>query len=453
MSSEKPFVRVNMKKLLSKVGVLAAAVAFSAGALTARAQDQFDWKVTTGAAPVSGYVPAPFLTDANAASVSAFLQTQPAGKVAVKLQTPVSAATVNQIFNNPNYTVNYAFLDFETPTASGGNADIAAAQAQAQAIHGAAKGTNTAVGNFRLFPGNGDTSGPTAGPTLAQYLSGGATGVNMANEDLYPGSPYYKNPGSVGGSSTAPNIRSTLFTLPIERASFVSANLPTGHKHIPYVNRFNNFGNTALDSDGNSANGFQFNNPTGNQLLSRGDFSALVAHYRLRGVDAVHLLDGGVVGYTQTQFETDAKAGFTFAPIANIFSGGGARLATLDTVSRVDGAVKDNEASGVVFSGVYSLTQGTGKLALLVSNLDEVSHAISFPNKIGGKTVAGNFTVADGQHRLLEFTGSGTQWQLTANTAVFVDSDRSGVGVPEPMALGGLGIFGVGMLFRRGRRN
>jgi len=116
--------------------------------------------------------------------------------------------------------------------------------------------------------------------------------MNMANEDLYPGQATYKNPpGTPGGTSTSPNIRSSLFVQPIDRASFVTLNLPTGNKHVPYVNRFNNSGNIALDSDGNPSNGYRFDNPTGTQMLSRGDFSALVAHYRARGVDGVHLLD------------------------------------------------------------------------------------------------------------------------------------------------------------------
>src|SRR5439155_1314473 len=190
---------------------------------------------------------------------------------------------------------------------------VALAQSQANLIHSQAKGAGTFVGNFRLFPGTGDTSGPGgAGSSLAEYVSGGAGGVNMANEDLYPGSPFYKNPGQVaGGTSTAPNIRSALFTLPIERVSYVTANLPAGHQHIPYVNRFDSWGNTGLNNGTAVPAPGQPTQPafyadaahgTSGQLLSRGDFSALIAHYRMRGVNGVHLLDGGVVGYTQAQF-------------------------------------------------------------------------------------------------------------------------------------------------------
>jgi len=107
----------------------------------------------------------------------------------------------------------------------------------------------------------------------------------------------------------------------------------------------------------------------------------------------------------------------------------------------------------VVYSGVYSLTQGSGKLALLVSNLDDGTHTLEIPQAIGGKFVPGSVSIAGGQHKLLEFTGAGTQWQLNAgsNIPVFTDSDRTGVGVPEPVAMGGAAIFGLTMLFRRRR--
>jgi Ca-activated chloride channel family protein len=57
-------------------------------------------------------------------------------------------------------------------------------------------GGTAAMGNFKGLQGN-----------LAEYLSGGATGINMTNEDLYPGSPSYKNPGQIGGSSSPPYIK------------------------------------------------------------------------------------------------------------------------------------------------------------------------------------------------------------------------------------------------------
>ncbi|MDB5320586.1 MAG: hypothetical protein JWN40_2217 [Phycisphaerales bacterium] len=449
-----------VRKFTQRLGILAAAAAFVGVGTSAHAQTDllYDWKKIDNSTPVptvTGYIPAPFVSTGNvsAAALSTLTANQATfpGKVAVKIvgTTPLSAADNTALFGASAPQINYAFMDYE-----GVNGQATATQ-QAAAIRAQPKPA-TFIGNFRMYPGNGDTSGVGSGPTVAQYT---ASGMNMANEDLYPGSPLYKNPGGVGGTSTSPNIRSSLFVLPIDRATFVTSNLPAGNKHIPYVNRFNNSGNSALDSDGNAANGYQFNNPTGQQMLSRGDFSAMVAHYRARGVDGVHLLDGGVVGYTQSQFEQDAKDGFTFAPFANIFAGSNPKLAALDTVSKVNGVVASNESTGVVFSGVYSLTQNdsrlagsTGKLALLLSNLSATPATLEFVSKIGGKTVTGApYSINAGEHKLLEFAGTGLQWSLVNTAIVFTDADRSGVGVPEPVAMGGASIFALTMLFRRRR--
>jgi hypothetical protein len=447
-----------VRKFNSKIGVLAASAAFGLGlAGTAQAQNDllYDWKAVNAATtPVSGFTPAPFVFNGTAASVAAQLpafQAAYPGKVAVKIVEPLTPANIALLFNNPNFTINNAFYDLE------GAGSTATAQSQAQQIHAIPKSAATRVGNFNLYPGSGDSTGPGAGPSYFDYTSGGPTGVNMANEGLYPGTGSFKNPSGVGGTSSSPNIRSTLFTLPILRASYVSAQLPAGHLHLPFVNRFNNWGNNALDTDGNPANGYAFvqnaANPSAGQLLSRGDFSAMVAHYRARGVQGLHLLDGGVVGYSQAQFEQDAKDGFKLPAFEAIFNGGGAKLATLDTVGKVDGVVKNTETSGVIFSGVYSLTQagGAGKLALLVSNLDDAAHSLSIDQKIGGKTVPGSISILAGQHKLLDFTGAGTQWSLQnpGGTLVFTDDNRNGVGVPEPVTMGGVALFALGILGRR----
>jgi hypothetical protein len=448
-----------VRKFTRKLGILAAAVAFAGLGTAAHAQSDllYDWKKIDNSTPVpavAGYIPAPFVSTGNvspaALSTLAANQATFPGKVAVKIvgSTLLTPADNTALFGATAPQINYAFMDYEGPNGQ------ATATQQAAAIRSQPKPA-TFIGNFRMFPGNGDTSGAGAGPSLAQYQ---ASGMNMANEDLYPGSPSYKNPGTVGGSSTSPNIRSSLFVLPIDRATYVTANLPAGNQHIPYVNRFNNVGNPALQNVGVTFTPGATPN-TANQMLSRGDFSAMVAHYRARGVDGVHLLDGGVVGYTQSQFEQDAKDGFTFAPFANIFAGSNPKLATLDTSSKVNGVVASNESTGVVFSGVYSLTQNdtrlagsSGKLALLLSNLSANPATLEFPGKIGGKTVTGApYSINAGEHKLLEFAGTGLQWSLVNTQIVFADSDRSGVGVPEPVAMGGASIFALTMLFRRRR--
>ncbi len=446
-------------KSLRKLGLAIAAVGFAwVGSGSAQAAETliFDWQATTPATtPVAGFAPAPFVNNSNAAAVAASLAAYQAanpGRVAVKITEPLTAGNINTLFGpGTGYQINYAFLDIE------GAGATTSAQAQANLIHNAAKGSSTLVGNFRLFPGNGDNSGFAGGPSLADYQSGPPKGVNMANADLYPGSPYYKDPAAAGGTSTSPNIRSSLFTLPLKRLTYVTSNMPAGNLNIPYVNRFNNFQNPELDTDGNAANGYQFvqnaADPTKGQLLSRGDFKALVAHYRLRGADGIHLLDGGIQGYTQTQFEQDGKDGWSgITAINDLFKASDASIATLDTTIKVGGVKTDFEKAGVVFSGVYSLSQN--KLALLVSNMTDSPTTVGFPARLGNKSVP-DVNINEGEHLLLTYTGVGTQWQLASTSALFTsaaEQDRNGVGVPEPMAFASLALVGVASLLRRGRR-
>jgi len=281
----------------------------------------------------------------------------------------------------------------------------------------------------------------------------------MVNEQLYPGSGSFRSPlaAAPGDQSSAPNLRSSLFTLPVTRLTNTTAAVPLGNKHIPYVSRFNIAGGESNGTAG-GAPAFYFDaaHGTAGQALSRGDFSALIAHYRARGADGVHLLDPGMLNYTRQEAESDVAAGFNFAPFANIFAGGGAKLASLDTVTRVNGNLKSLEESGVVLSGVYSLTQGTGKLEILISNLSDNPADVTLQQKVGGKTVTAlagaGINVLAGQHKLLDFTGAGTSWTLLnpGGTPVFTDlTGRDGVGVPEPTMIGGLALVGC---FAMGRR-
>jgi len=427
----------------------------------AGAQQLFDWgsDPITGPAVPANFTPMPFLreTPNNALPVAQYLLGQPIK--AVKIYQQLTPGTVNTVYGAQN--VNFTFGDIEGPNALAQFTATAGLIRASSATGPQVNQNKSFVGNFDLAPIVTDPSraAGTFTNTYAQYL---ASGANMANESLYPGNSGFKNPGQVpGGTSTSPNIRSALFTLPIVRASIVSASLPAGHLHIPYVNRFNNFYAGLANDTYTHPNGFtqqsfvaDAGHGTANQLLSRGDFSAMIAHYRARGVNGVQGLDGGVVGYTKDQFHDDILAGWHFSPFETILNGAGARTATLDTVASVDGVTKNIEDTGVVFSGVYSLTQGpggAGKLALLVSNLDDAPHTLSILNKIGGKSIPGSLSIAGGQHKLLDFTGAGTQWSLQnpGGTLVFVDNDRNGVGVPEPTMIGGLGLIACLGLGRR----
>ena len=93
------------------------------------------------------------------------------------------------------------------------------------------------------------------------------------------------------------------------------------------IARFNNWNNLAFDSDRNAANGYKFvpgqaipaknglpgfsASQTMNQMLSRRDFAAEVAHLRLRGADSFVAFEPGVVGYDNTQKRSDdVSSGF-----------------------------------------------------------------------------------------------------------------------------------------------
>jgi hypothetical protein len=382
-----------------------------------------------------------FLSDANVAQVDQWLATQSGPKV-IKIPSDVSAATVSAIYNK--YKIDYTFADIEGVNDTA-RVTALVNQIKASTATGPAIAANKAyVGNFNFQPLFKDPTAPGA-PTYgyAQYTS---AGLNMATEALYPGSPGYRNPAS--GDSDAPNVRSALFTLPIARLSMTTASLPGTHAHIPYVNRFNNWGNSALDTDHDSSNGYQF--VTSNQLPSRGDFQAQIPHYRRRGANGVHGLDGGVVGYTPEQFESDIQTGWSGTPVVNdVMSDPKVRLATLDTVIKADGLVQSIEHAGVVVSGAFSAAKA--KLVVLVSNLDEKPHKVELPNVIGGKQVSGEFLIAAGSHQILQFGATGSKWDLQSIASAFRDDNRSGVGVPEPTALA---FAGAAVMFctRRTRR-
>src|SRR5206468_5464441 len=148
------------------------------------------------------------------------------------------------------------------------------------------KSSGAFVGNFNFYPNAasdptrpGSIAGSQAAsfqfkPTSSDYSSsrgniglpggGVVVGNQSADPALYPGSPDYRNPAQ--GNSGAPNIRSALFTLPIQRLTLSELGLrdlsgvpadatayaqpgrpnATDDVNIPDVTRFNNYGNPAL---------------------------------------------------------------------------------------------------------------------------------------------------------------------------------------------------------------
>ncbi len=448
--------------------------AMGLGTVSARAADFFDWLGETTAPVSPPYVTAPTLNDADAAGVNAFLTAQAAlgQPLAVKVRhgTVLSAATVNTIFNAPGRPIKYIFADYEGPTA------LTNVQTLKTQLGGTVTGNTLAagtsfLGNYGYAPIPGD---PTA-PAGSTYISGNSTvnninnitdfrnsGVNMSTEALYPGDASFRNP--VNGNSTAPNIRSALFTLPIQRLSIASQNMGVGQLHIPYISRFNNHSNPGFQNSTALVNGVNlpaYNTALGGavnagQLLSRNDFQALVLHYRMRGADSYHLLDPGVVGYTQAQEESDALTGWTNSLVAPILSTNNGRSTPAATSINVDGTLKSIENAGVVYSGVTNDNVGSPGLAILVSNLDASAHSVTFNTRINGAQLA--FTtgsLAAGSHTILRFTKAGNSWGSPLTDPSFNDpnlASRDGIGIPEPASVSLLAIGALGVLMRRRRR-
>lgn len=481
------------------LGVAACAL-IGMGVQKAQAQQTsyFDWLAEgdNGNVPTSpGYITTPTLSDATESEVFAYLAAQKAlgQPLALKIRagTPLgsglSATTISDIYNA--YDIQYTFLDYEGTTAESETAAVVTA-IKSSTMTGPAFTAGTAfIGNYAIATIPTDPSKPTTGTT---YVSGNSptepysnitdfrnSGVNMSNEELYPGDSSFRNPifGSTptGKGSNAPNILSSLFTLPIERLSVTTQNMGTGQLNIPYISRFNNWDNP-LFSNSTYTNGSltmpSFNTadgpvtlggnpmPSAGQLLSRDDFEALVLHYRMRGATSYQLLDPGVVGYTQAQEEADASAGWNESLVANVLNGTDGRAANLGNTITVDGTLKTIENAGVVWSAVTNNNLSGPQLAVLVSNMDTTtgSHTVTFNSSINGATLSYTTgALGAGTHTILRFDKTGSTWTLQDIDPLFVGdpssmTSRDGIGIPEPASLSLVGLGMMGVLCRR-RRN
>jgi hypothetical protein len=454
----------------------------------------FDWQINTS----PSYVPSPVLNNSSAHAVNAFLQQLPPNSIrAVKILEPISNSTSNLIFNNSSYHVSYVLGDLEGSNAP---SQIKTIAQQVRFINGQnngskTKSSNAFIGNFGFYDLGNDVTKPSGynndrgEHSFAGWTQGDFTGakLNMSMPELYNGSASYRNPAA--GNSSAPNIRSALFTLPLLRVSQTQVSSPSSEAIVPYIARFNNWNNIALDSDRNSANGFKFvpgqaipakfglpglsASQTANQMISRRDFASEVLHMRLRGAESYVAFEPGVQGYLSDVKRADAKTGWTESHVNSIFAAADAKLllgADTDypggpvTGSKdyngnitVDGTNKSDESAGALFSGVYSLT--LKKMDVLLSNMDDDDHTLTLPPSIGGfslKTKA--FDVDAGAHLLVEYklTTSGVNkgWSVMMQQFPFLQlpNNRNEVGIPEPANLTLLAVAAFGAVTPRRRR-
>ncbi|HYO07680.1 MAG TPA: PEP-CTERM sorting domain-containing protein [Tepidisphaeraceae bacterium] len=460
-----------------------------------------------------------------------------AGKpLGIKVESPIPSATATSLFNT-QYTggkaISYVFGDIETSPVKNKAAVVSDVTNLVNQVRNSTWSKNAYVGNFGFVPltgiGNELGQDPTRRSTTpatfgkAEY---DASKVNMANTVLYPGTGDFRNK-STGDWGNA-NIRTGLFFAPIGRMTAVQNALNAGyngsatttvgtgfHKQIPWVSRFNNWGNSSLDTDNNPANGYRFQPgvamphvglsaaQTANQMIGRGDFSAQIQHYRMRGAYSVNLFhegaQGSAEGYSSAMAKQDVRDGWygvAGSPIAhanNIFAQADNKPATMTLNPQVDGTSSSGgmraEVTGTIWSGVYSLS--LKQLDILASNLDSTPHMIKFGTvdayevfahkdsatgytySDSGLTSSRNALIESLTHRLLQFDlvttrvynnlgdiGSNdkkkyttqTIWLLNQNYSVFTNNNRNDVGIPEPTTFGMLAAAGsMAVICRRNR--
>ncbi len=509
----------------------------------------FSW-YQTGTPPPSNpqYIGAPFLSDTSAAAVNSYLQGLAPGAIrAVKVTSPISDATANLVFNNTSYHVSYVFGDLNGSDQKSLISNLVQqVRFQDGPGHKLTQSAGAFVGNFGfevpfgpLFPSGNQGNPHTFNAANAQsgnwndWNNGSGSNkhrnaLTMSNENAYPGSPTFPNLASGDkppGGGSYPNIRSSLFILPIQRVTEATEKIDKLHlnaQNIPWTANFNNWGNLGLDNDRDPSNGYQFvpgapmvaktingvhypalsGSQTANQMMSERDFAVMVAHMRMRGADSVSLLDSGIVGVSQQQMQDDAVTGWNgeFSMTA-IFSqsdhqlllddfgnasngkghgnhygqknngGSNHSVFSLDAATnshsdknscfddcslQVDGHDINSDTSGVIVSGVYSLS--LGKLDVLLSNMDDSQHKVTLPCDIGGYSLAvQDFTVGAGNHWLVEYSlnnchGKNKDWEIVDQHTPFtaISDSRSGFGIPEP---GTLSLLAVGSIFGLNRRS
>jgi hypothetical protein len=179
-------------------------------------------------------------------------------------------------FETQNFTLDYAFDDFEGQGTAGDWSNIGNLIDQ---VRGSTAGANAGIGSYGWFPGSLDISKPYPGEfdhrtDNGYYLSNasnGAAGLTVAMPSCYPYQSYaghaddtyswgpdwwrltglsapvvqylaqfltYNQQAATGATYLSPNERAAMFYAPLEELSVAARNLPSGNFLIPWVAAF-----------------------------------------------------------------------------------------------------------------------------------------------------------------------------------------------------------------------
>ena len=379
----------------------------------------FDWNFKIGDAIRPGTIPVPTLTAGSGPALESFLASQ--ATPSVKVRAPLASELAANFFDGDTPIAN-VFSRFDN-TGSGGNA-LTAIQVNnlVSQVAGTAS-TGAAIGQFALdtyHPDNTDTS-PTSGLSDTAY---DFTGVNTAMPELNPGSTSFRS--TAWGSqpplgSNAPNTRSALFTLPITRLSRVAQNpnnLDVEHL-VPFVSRFNlGHPSPLVNSEFMGAPAWE----SADQFLSRGDYQAMLTHYRMRGATGVVADEIGIANYSREEFLDDTVAGWHF--LDQIYPG--------DT-DPLNMRTLFLEVTGLVWSGVAGqIASGETVATLLLSNMtSDVKSIGDIDGTFDGFAVnpfdLSHRTLDPASHRLLTFWLHDDVWLLLGSGEIFeLEGDSNG---------------------------
>jgi hypothetical protein len=421
-----------------------------------------DWQEESAPAPANIYAAPTTYKGIGNAQTQLNLSASIGKPLGLKVEVPLTGLEATQLFNT-QYTggkaISYVFGDFEQTSDAVALTNITNLVSQ---VRGSTWSTNAFVGQWNLTPvsSSDERMGRKPPPGLLGSALRGwgkpeydSSKVNMANSSAYPGSANMRNKSTNDWANG--NIRTGLFLAPIGRVTDVQNVLDSSYKshvQIPWVSRFNNFGNNSLDNADLPGLSYVFqpgaplNNgyvnlgpgQTANQMLGRGDFSAQILHYRHRGAYSVNLFEPGVVGYTKAEMQQDVRDGWFNHSWNNrtnqIFAASDHKYATMTLNPVIDGTSANagmrTEQTGTVWSGQYSLslanpnsTDGKGALDVLVSNLDTVQHLVKFgkgetpydmflvqngsgytyADHDGELAASRNYLIQAGMHKLLQF--------------------------------------------------